>query len=140
MKRLLLIVLGFVFIGLAIIGYLMPGIPATPWALAASYCFSKSSPRLHRWLLRLPVLGPLIHDWEMHRGVRPAVKLFACLCVIGVISSTILFVNVPPWIKWCIGVAGALGLCVIVFVVRTVRPAAVAEFVPLQLPRFPDER
>ncbi len=131
--------LGFVFIGLAIIGYLVPGIPATPWALAASYCFSKSSPRLHRWLLRLPLLGPLIHDWETHRGVRPAVKLFACLCVVCVISSTILFVDVVPWIKWLIGISGLVGLSVILFVVRTVKPAPPIEPSLLQLPRFPHD-
>lgn len=140
MKRLLLIVLGFVFIGLAIIGYLVPGIPATPWALAASYCFSKSSPRLHRWLLSLPILGRLIHDWETHRGVRPAMKVFACVCVVGVISTTILFATLVPWVKWSIGIAGAVGLCVIVFVVRTVLPEVVPEAVPLSLPRFPDDR
>jgi uncharacterized protein len=139
MKRLLLIVLGFVFVGLAVIGYLMPGLPATPWAIAASYCFSKSSPRLHRWLLRLPMLGPLIHDWETQRGMRPAAKLLACSCVVGVIGSTILFVTVSPALKWGIGVAGAVGLCVILFVVRTVRPVVVAETVPLGLPRFPNE-
>ena len=142
MKRLLLIAAGCFCVVMAIIGAIVPGLPATPWAIAASYFFSRSSPRLHRWLHRLPYLGGLIRDWESHRGVRLPTKILACLLIVGFISATILFANAPVWAKWCVGACGVIGVSSLIFVVRTIpSPAPTeAELLPLQLPRFPNDR
>jgi len=139
MKRVALIALGCLFVAMAIIGVIVPGIPATPWALAASYCFDRSSPRLHRWLRRTPMLGPLIADWEERRGMRPQAKATAVMMIVLALSYTVVISAAPVWVKWCAGGFGSLGICVILFAVRTlhplpIAPVAVAAF---DLPRFP---
>jgi uncharacterized protein len=139
MKRSLYIGLGCICVGMAILGALLPVLPCTPWAIAASFFFSKSSPRLHRWLLGLPYLGKVIRDWETYRGVRLPIKIVACTLIVVFIGSTILFAPAPEWAKWIVGACGVLGLCSLIFVVRTIRPEPVSESIPLSLPRFPDE-
>jgi uncharacterized protein len=122
-RRALYIALGLLFVGIAILGAILPVLPTTPWVLLASYFFARSSDRLSRWLRRSPYFGHLIHDWERHRGIRPRVKAFAVTMVVVAISSTILFSRAPEFAKWSAGILGLIGICVILFVVPTVRVA-----------------
>lgn len=120
-KRKLYVVLGLLFVGIGILGAMLPVLPTTPWLLIASYFFARSSPRLEAWLRHTPYFGVLIRDWEMHRGVRPKVKAMAISMVVIVVGSTILFSRAPVWGKWGAGILAVAGICCIVFIVPTVR-------------------
>ena len=88
-KRLLLAAAGLVCVGLAYLGAILPGLPTTPWVLAASYFFSKSSPRLERWLKRSPVFGRLgdkVSRWvlvEVEGGINRLVKVWVISTVLA---------------------------------------------------------
>lgn len=111
---------GVACVGLAYLGALLPGLPTTPWVLLASYCFSRSSPRLERWLKRSPVFGRLLRDWEEHRGIRRPVKVFSVCLVVTVVTLSITLGKLPPAVKCVIGGLALVGLSVIVFVVPTI--------------------
>lgn len=119
-RRWLFLVAGFASLGMAYLGVLLPGLPATPWVLLASGCFAKSSPRLQRWLRRSPVFGGLIRDWEAHRGIRRPVKATAVVLIVTAVTVSIVFGGLPVAAKWGIGVLAGVGLCVVLFVVPTV--------------------
>jgi uncharacterized membrane protein YbaN (DUF454 family) len=123
-RRVLYAAAGLVCVGLAYLGVLLPGLPATPWVLLAGYCFARSSPRLERWLKKSPVFGKLLHDWHEHRGMRRSAKVIALLLIVAVVSLSITFGGLPIWLRWTIGGLAAIGICVILFVVPTVRPEA----------------
>ncbi len=116
MIRGLYIALGLIFVGFGYLGAVLPVLPTTPFLLVASFCFARSSPRLHRWLRRTPYFGHLIRDWEEHRGIRPRVKAFAITLVLLVVGSTILFTSAPHWAKWCAAGLACCGISVILFV------------------------
>jgi hypothetical protein len=119
-RRFLYVAAGLVCVGLAYLGVLLPGLPATPWVLLAGYCFARSSARLESWLKRSPVFGRLLRDWDEHRGIRRPVKVVAVLLVAGVVGLSIAFGGLPVWVKWVIGCLAAVGVCVILFVVPTI--------------------
>lgn len=119
-RRLAYLTLGLAFVGVAVLGVVLPVLPTTPWVLLASYCFARSSVRLNRWLRRSPYFGHLIHDWERHRGIRKPVKAFAVCMVTVVIGYTVMFSRAPQFAKWSAGVLGLIGVCVILFVVPSV--------------------
>lgn len=121
LKRVLFVAAGLVCVGLAYLGAILPGLPTTPWVLLASYCFSRSSPRLERWLKRSPVFGRLIRDWEEHHGIRRGVKVFTVCLIVVVVSSSILFGGLPMWLRWVIGGLAMCGIATIVFLVPTIR-------------------
>lgn len=125
-RRVLLVCAGLLCVGLAYLGAIMPGLPTTPWVLLAGYCFARSSPRLERWLKRSPVFGKLLRDWDEHRGIRRPVKVVAVCMVVTVVTLSIVFGGLPVWVKWVIGGLACVGLCVIVFVVPTVREPGAA--------------
>ena len=126
-RRWLFLSAGLANVGLAYVGWVLPGIPATPFVLMASYCFARSSPRLQRWLLRTPFFGQLIRDWHAHRGMRPRAKATACLMLTTACTLSVCFAPVPGWVRWCIAGSGLVGLTVILGVVPTVRYADEAE-------------
>lgn len=118
-KRLLFVVLGLFFVGMAYLGALLPGLPTTPWVLLASYFFSRSSPRLERWLKRSPFFGTLIRDWQQHRGIRRSAKMFSTCVIIPVVTASAIFAPVPLWVRCCIAGLGAVGVSVIWLIVPT---------------------
>jgi len=115
-RRIGLVTLGLILVGLGYLGVLLPGLPTTPFLIGASYCFYRSSPRLHRWLRRSPVFGRILHDWEVHRGIRKPVKIFAVCMVVTVVTCSITFSSLPVWLKVMIGCLAAVGITVILCV------------------------
>ncbi len=69
--------LGGLFLGLGLLGVVLPVLPTTPFLLLAAGCFAKSSPRLHQWLLGHPVFGPPIRNWEENGAISRKAKRLA---------------------------------------------------------------
>jgi len=65
---------GILFVGLAVLGAVLPVLPTTPFLLVAAGCFAKSSPYLHGKLLQNKVFGPLIRDWQEYRTIPQTSK------------------------------------------------------------------
>jgi uncharacterized membrane protein YbaN (DUF454 family) len=58
--KVLFVIAGFLLLGLGIVGIVLPVLPTTPFLLAASFCFLKSSNRLHTWIMTNKYFGPRI--------------------------------------------------------------------------------
>src|SRR5688572_228519 len=97
-RRVLYVTLGWLFVGLAVLGAFLPVLPTTPFLLVASGCFARSSPALNRWLARSPLFGPLLHDWQRYRGIRPHVRATAVTVIVGVGAISALWGGLPPWL------------------------------------------
>lgn len=112
-RRFLLVCAGLVFVSFAWIGAIAPGIPVTPFLICASYCFVRSSPRLHRWLLRSPFFGKFLHDWVTYRGIRKPIKILSISTVVIVVTCSITFSSLPIWVKIVISLLACIGITTI---------------------------
>ncbi len=93
-KKWIWIFFGFTSLTLGFVGAFLPLLPTTPFLLLAAYCFSKSSAELHRWLLSLKGVGPLIKKWERDRRIPIRVKFWAIfMMLLGVAIS---WSQMPP--------------------------------------------
>lgn len=118
--------LGCLFVGLGVVGAILPVMPTTPFLLAASFFFARSSPRLNNWLLRSPLFGPFLRDWDQHRGVRPRVKVWAVTVMLTAVTASIVFGNLTWPIVVLLLLLAAVGLVVVLRlpVIREVPPGA----------------
>lgn len=82
------IALALFFFVLGVIGVALPGLPTTPFLLLTSYFLLRSSPRWHGRLVRLPMVGRHLRDWNETGRVRRKVKVVACAMVFLVIAIT----------------------------------------------------
>lgn len=67
--RILWRICGIASLVLAGLGVALPLLPATPLVILAAFCFARSSPRLHGWLLRNRSFGRAIRDWRTDRAI-----------------------------------------------------------------------
>ena len=75
-KKLFWNVLGFLSLGMAYIGVITPGLPYSPFVVFAAYCFAKSSPRMHAWIMNHKTFGPFIGNWNQKRVFPLKLKFF----------------------------------------------------------------
>lgn len=98
---------------LAIIGIILPGLPTTPFLLLAAWCFQRSSPRFESLLLTSPISGPIIKDWNQHRGIRLSVRRTAVVSVVAVTLLSCLTHTIRAELKAVILLFATAGLLVL---------------------------
>ena len=74
--------LGFLSLGMAYVGVIVPGIPFSIFLVFAAYCFAKSSKRMHDWLYNHKYFGPFLTNWVQKR-VFPTKGKYAMLLVMA---------------------------------------------------------
>jgi len=79
--RMLWFTTGVLAVAIGSVGIFVPLLPTVPLMILAAFCFGKSSPRLHRWLVRHPVYGPHIRDWQQRGAIHPGAKRVATISI-----------------------------------------------------------
>jgi uncharacterized membrane protein YbaN (DUF454 family) len=75
--RPLLLVIGWLMVGLGFIGIFVPVLPTVPFLLVALWAFSRTSQRFHDWLYNHPRMGPPLRDWREHGAIPVRAKILA---------------------------------------------------------------
>jgi uncharacterized protein len=112
-KRLFLVIVGLLSLGLAIIGIFLPLIPTTPLLLLAAACFIRSSDRLYNWLITNKYLGPYIKNYREGNGIPLTAKiigvsllwvsmLFTILFVVPLMAIKVLLAGIAAYFTWFI--------------------------------------
>jgi len=91
MKESLLKPLGFFFLALALVGFVLPILPGTPFLLLSAWFFARSSEKWHRWLLDSKLFGPIILNWETNRCINLRTKCVAILSMLFAGGASIIF-------------------------------------------------
>ena len=89
LQNTLLLVLGWFFVLVGVIGIFLPILPTTPFLIVALALFSKSSPRFHRMLLNNRWVGPPLRQWEETKSLPRKIKVRASLLIVVTFSVSI---------------------------------------------------
>ncbi len=113
------IAVGLVLVGIGAVGIVVPGLPSTIFFILAAGAFSRSSARLERWLLSLPVVGRMVGDYRAGLGMRRRAKLSACTMIVAAVgvSTGLLISGWTP--RLIVLAAGAVGVAYITWWVPT---------------------
>ncbi len=98
--------IGLLMVGLAIAGAFLPLLPTTPFLLVAVFCFARSSPRLHHWLITHKRFGPMIADWNQHGALSRRVKIVSVSVMVATLALSAML-KVPAYVL----IIQALVLC-----------------------------
>ena len=110
---------GLVAVAVGSIGIVVPGLPTTVCFIVAAWCFSHSSPRLERWVLNLPRIGPMVRDYRSGLGMPRRAKVIAIsMIVVFVTLSVVVFIGTWP-VRAVVLVLGAVGVAYVAFRVPT---------------------
>ena len=104
-KKLVLLTVGFFFVGLGALGIILPVLPTTPFLLISLWAFSQSSDRFHDWLYNHRVFGPPLRDWSEH-GVIPLRAKIIALSTMTLSATLVILFSDVPWF----GLVGMLAL------------------------------
>lgn len=96
-SRVAWIALGFIALGLGVLGIVLPLLPTTPLVILAAFAFAKSSPRLHDWLLQNRTFGPIIIEWQTQGVIAPRYKAIAISMMLAALILSIV-IGVPVFV------------------------------------------
>ena len=109
-KRAFWFTLGIILVGVAYLGVLIPGLPWSTPILGATFCFAKSSPRFHAWIMNHPRFGPFIKNWSTYRVYPTAAKY---LMVAVMTTSLVVFFLTVANVKATIYMAITFALIIV---------------------------
>ena len=99
---------------LGVAGIFLPVLPTTPFILLAAWCFSRSSERLHNWLVSHVHLGPIIHAWQVEKSIPRRTRNGILLLLWMSLGFSAWLLAEPKWIMLLL----ALGLVPTVILLR----------------------
>ena len=98
MPRIILIIIGWLSVALGTLGVFLPLLPTTPFILLAAWCFARSSPRFHHWLLYRSWFGGYLRHWQQYRAMPPGAKPRAVVMILLTFAISLWLVNLT-WVS-----------------------------------------
>lgn len=89
--RSVLLVLGWIWVGIAFVGIIAPIIPTTGPILLAAFFFSKSSERFDAWLVNNRFFGSIVRGWRNGEGFTVRAKAIAVTAIFVSFGVTTVF-------------------------------------------------
>lgn len=112
--------LGWLFLGIGIIGIFVPLLPTTAFLLLSAACFSRSSERFYHWLLEHPIFGKYIRNYRLYHAITLPAKLISLGTLWVVIGITVVTFSMW-WLRGLLLVV-AVGVTIHLLRLRTLTP------------------
>ena len=112
MTRYIWMTFGVLSVLLGAAGAVLPLLPTTPFLILAAFCFARSSPSMHDWLMTHRQFGPMIRDWRDHGAISKRSKLVAVIMMAATLVLSLLMS--VAW--WIVAVQAAVLSCVAYFI------------------------
>jgi len=107
MKKIILIIVGCIGLGLGAIGAVVPMLPAFPFLMLAAMCFAKSSEKLDRWFKGTKLYKNNLETYVKGQGMtwKTKIKVMITVTVLMTIGFVMMFskaIYIPCIILGCV--------------------------------------
>jgi len=121
MKRIIMIILGCLGVGLGALGAVLPVLPSFPFLMLAAICFAKSSERLDRWFKGTKLYKNDLESFVNGQGMtrRTKIKVMITVTLLMSVGFAVMFskqIYIPCII---LGVVWLFHIVYFVFFVKT---------------------
>ena len=120
-KKYFYITLGFIALGLGLIGVILPILPTTPFLLVTSFCFAKGSERFHTWFTNTNIYKKHLESFVKERAMTLKQKVVLLSFVNFMLAFPLILVDVLP-MRITIIVLIIIKLYYFIFRVKTITP------------------
>ena len=120
-KKYFYITLGFITLGLGLIGVILPILPTTPFLLVTSFCFAKGSERFHSWFTNTNIYKKHLESFVKERAMTLKQKVVLLSFVNFMLAFPLILVDVLP-MRITIIVLIIIKLYYFIFRVKTITP------------------
>ena len=96
-KRLLLVTIGLICLGLGIVGYVLPGLPGTIFLIIAATLFVRSSDRLYKFVVDNRLFGRQVEEY-LRTGAMPLKAKIISLVSIWAFTLISVFLAPYTWL------------------------------------------
>ena len=120
-KKYFYITLGFITLGLGLIGVILPILPTTPFLLVTSFCFAKGSERFHSWFTNANIYKKHLESFVKERAMTLKQKVVLLSFVNFMLAFPLILVDVLP-MRITIIVLIIIKLYYFIFRVKTITP------------------
>lgn len=120
-KKYFYITLGFIALGLGLVGVILPILPTTPFLLLTSFCFAKGSERFHVWFTNTNIYKKHLESFVKERAMTLKQKVLLLSFVNFMLAFPLILVDVLP-MRITIIVLIIIKLYYFIFRVKTITP------------------
>lgn len=120
-KKYFYITLGFLALGIGLIGVILPILPTTPFLLVTSFCFASGSERFHTWFTNSNIYKKHLESFVKERAMTLKQKVVLLSFVNFMLAFPLILVDVLP-MRITIIVLIIIKLYYFTFKVRTISP------------------
>ncbi|MFC4320029.1 YbaN family protein [Litchfieldia salsa] len=92
-KKAVYLVVGFIFLGLGVVGIILPLLPTTPFLLLASVCFIRGSEKFDIWFKGTSLYKNHVEEFIKTRSMTLKRKLIITLFATSVIAASFVLVD-----------------------------------------------
>ena len=97
--KIILTILGIVFLILGIVGIFLPVLPTTPFLLLSAWIFFRTSPQLYDWLINQKYLGTYIRNFREKRAIPLHAKIISTAMIWITLTYCTIFIASYLWMK-----------------------------------------
>lgn len=123
-KKIAYIVLGCIGVALGAVGAIVPLLPAFPFLLLATFCFAKSSEKLHNWFISTKLYKNNLETYVKGEGMTWNTKIRIMVTVTILMTIGFVMMNAVPVGRIVLTGVWIFHILYFIFGVKTLKAAA----------------
>lgn len=120
MKKFLYMIVGYISVGLAAIGVVVPVLPTVPFLMLAACCFARSSVKLECWFRGTKLYKDNLEDFVAGRGMTRKAKC-RIMCTVTLLMSIGFFMMGRKGIVIGCAVLGIVWICHLIYFIFAIK-------------------
>jgi uncharacterized protein len=121
LKKVFLVILGCLGLGLGALGAVLPLLPAFPFLMLAAFCFAKSSEKLHNWFISTRLYKKNLESFVLGKGMTVKTKVRIMLTVTILMSIGFIMMHAVPVGRIVLGIVWLCHVLYFIFGIKTLK-------------------
>lgn len=120
-KKAFFIVLGCLSLGLGAVGAVLPILPTFPFLMLATFCFAKSSEKLHNWFISTKLYKKNLESFVQGKGMTMKTKIRIMVTVTILMSIGFIMMHAVPVGRIILGFVWIFHVMYFIFGIKTLK-------------------